>query len=525
MMKALTEFLVAGLKMEQPKTALQVGDSHPQRFAETMEQLLTAAPGGSQKLTSADEQTILALGGMKVSAKSELSSQAAKLTSGSTSITQTGNLAEQPRHLIEAETMHQLMGDFTMDIMKPGQDAPKTTQDTAASTTDPVGFFAATSELSEEGSSPANFQETMTDLTSLSTRSQAAVTNELVESPDARTSTVIVDAVIDSRAEIATSYFKTSAQQMPDAASVLTSTALSAGSGVDQGLQILQGDVAPTGPTHAGLSNTVTGSSIPSEITLNMVETGRKLSGRSPEVPSQTVTVTPTPASISSANTTAVITREAIGVENSIVRAPGTPGEFSELFDVGERLPLSKVADRPTVDPRLETQADRVAVASTAAVVKAELTARQSVSFDAGIKLSNTEPQQFAGEMATHVRVLKSQSGGEVKLNLHPAELGRMSISVSTEGNETRVAFVVETSQARQAVEAALPRLRDMLENAGLSLSDSDVSEQRNPQADSGDKGPGSSRGDSTSPDGDDVSATTVLSLTVDPDRLVDTYI
>ncbi len=256
-----------------------------------------------------------------------------------------------------------------------------------------------------------------------------------------------------------------------------------------------------------------------------MVETGRKLSGRSPEVPSQTVTVTPTPASISSANTTAVITREAIGVENSIVRAPGTPGEFSELFDVGERLPLSKVADRPTVDPRLETQADRVAVASTAAVVKAELTARQSVSFDAGIKLSNTEPQQFAGEMATHVRVLKSQSGGEVKLNLHPAELGRMSISVSTEGNETRVAFVVETSQARQAVEAALPRLRDMLENAGLSLSDSDVSEQRNPQADSGDKGPGSSRGDSTSPDGDDVSATTVLSLTVDPDRLVDTYI
>ena len=87
------------------------------------------------------------------------------------------------------------------------------------------------------------------------------------------------------------------------------------------------------------------------------------------------------------------------------------------------------------------------------------------------------------------------------------------------------MAFVVETSQARQAVEAALPRLRDMLENAGLSLSDSDVSEQRNPQADSGDKGPGSSRGDSTSPDGDDVSATTVLSLTVDPDRLVDTYI
>jgi flagellar hook-length control protein FliK len=164
-------------------------------------------------------------------------------------------------------------------------------------------------------------------------------------------------------------------------------------------------------------------------------------------------------------------------------------------------------------------------VASSAAVFKTELTARQPVSFDAGIKLSNTEPQQFAGEMATHVRVLKSQSGGEVKLNLHPAELGRMSISVSTEGNETRVAFVVETSQARQAVETALPRLRDMLENAGLSLSDSDVSEQRNPQAETADSRSGSSREETTSPDGKDVSATTVLSVTVDPDRLVDTYI
>ena len=164
-------------------------------------------------------------------------------------------------------------------------------------------------------------------------------------------------------------------------------------------------------------------------------------------------------------------------------------------------------------------------MASSAAVVKTELTARQPVSFDTGIKLSNTEPQQFAGDMATHVRVLKSQSGGEVKLNLHPAELGRMSISVSTEGNETRVAFVVETSQARQAVETALPRLRDMLENAGLSLSDSDVSEQRDPQADTEERGPGGSRGEATSTDSGDVSMTTVLSVKVDPDRLVDTYI
>ena len=80
-----------------------------------------------------------------------------------------------------------------------------------------------------------------------------------------------------------------------------------------------------------------------------------------------------------------------------------------------------------------------------------------------------------------------------------------------------------------EAVRTALlgirDELRDMLENAGLSLSDSDVSEQRDPQADAGERGPGSSREEATSPDSDDVSASTVLSVTIDPDRLVDTYI
>jgi hypothetical protein len=156
----------------------------------------------------------------------------------------------------------------------------------------------------------------------------------------------------------------------------------------------------------------------------------------------------------------------------------------------------------------------------------------QTEEFNAGVReidsaksIMKTEPQQLATGLSTHIRVLKSQGGGEAKLNLHPAELGRMSISVSTEGNETRVAFVVETSQARQAVESALPRLRDMLESAGLSLSDSDVSEQGDSQANTGERGAGSAGGHTSFPDGDDASAVTVLSLTVDPDRLVDTYI
>lgn len=543
MMKALTEFLASGLKMEQPKVTLQGGDSGTQPFTKTMEALLASAAGESQKLTSVNELTDSALDGLNDSANSELTPHTAHLTAGSDSKTPTGDLAEQPRHLIEAETKHQLMGDFTMDITKPGQDALKALQDTTTTSTDPAGMVAALTELNGESSSPANFQDAMNDLTGSSIPPQVILTHDLVDSQVVPVSKVMADGSVNDPTGISATYVETSTQQVPDAATSLPSTALSSNSGADQGSKTLQGDTSSTGseksaeltvsssstsvPTsaaHSGLPNTATGAPIPTEITLNMVEAGRKFAGHLSETPNNTVTVTSTTPSTSSVNPAVVATREVVGVDSSLTRTEGVARSV-ELLGVAERLPLSQSPERPSVDPRLEAVADRAAVASSAAVAKTEMTARQTASFDTGIKLSNTEPQQFAGEMATHVRVLKSQSGGEVKLNLHPAELGRMSISVSTEGNETRVAFVVETPQARHAVETALPRLRDMLEDAGLSLSDSDVSEQRDAHAGADERGSGSSRGGATSSDSEDVSATTVLSVKMDPDRLVDTYI
>ena len=141
------------------------------------------------------------------------------------------------------------------------------------------------------------------------------------------------------------------------------------------------------------------------------------------------------------------------------------------------------------------------------------------------IEVSTREPQTFASSMATHLRVIKNQGGGEAKVNLHPAELGRMSVSVITEGNETKVAFTVETSQARQAVEASLPRLREMLEQAGLSLADSNVSEQNRQSRANDEPASGQNRGRGML-EADDLSEEDLsLSVHIDPDRLLDTYV
>ena len=143
---------------------------------------------------------------------------------------------------------------------------------------------------------------------------------------------------------------------------------------------------------------------------------------------------------------------------------------------------------------------------------------------DQSLDLNQTNKQQQASEMATFVRVLKNQGGGEAKINLHPAELGRMSISVSTDVTDTKVSFVVETAQARQVIEAAMPKLKELLEQSGLSLSDSDVTEHHRQAANekTDDRARSRQSADRSETQGEGGELT--LSVALDTDRLLDAY-
>lgn len=184
------------------------------------------------------------------------------------------------------------------------------------------------------------------------------------------------------------------------------------------------------------------------------------------------------------------------------------------------RMPSPEVATpRNAVAAAVEPTV--VPVATTPAATSATVSSSSSLLVN---DVAPREQHQFANDMATHVRVLKGQGGGEAKLNLHPMELGRMSITVATEGSETKVMFVVETAQARQSVEAAMPRLREMLDQAGLSLTDSDVAERKD-QPQSGDRETWSSEesvGFATTQDAD--AEVLKISVSMDSERLLDTF-
>ncbi|GAA3903578.1 hypothetical protein GCM10022228_12290 [Halomonas cibimaris] len=85
-------------------------------------------------------------------------------------------------------------------------------------------------------------------------------------------------------------------------------------------------------------------------------------------------------------------------------------------------------------------------------------------------------PQQLGQQLAQF-----SRRGGEqqVQLQIHPAELGPLSVSLKvSEHGGTQAHFLSSHAQVRQVVEQAIPQLREALAEQGIALGNTSVGEQ-----------------------------------------------
>jgi len=84
---------------------------------------------------------------------------------------------------------------------------------------------------------------------------------------------------------------------------------------------------------------------------------------------------------------------------------------------------------------------------------------------------------QWQAEVVDRVRWLNRADLSSAELQLHPEELGKIEIKISTRDDQTTVNFFTKNPQARELIEASLPRLKEILGNSGLQLEHSDVSQ------------------------------------------------
>ncbi len=63
-------------------------------------------------------------------------------------------------------------------------------------------------------------------------------------------------------------------------------------------------------------------------------------------------------------------------------------------------------------------------------------------------------------------------------IRLDPPELGRLDVHIQLHKDHASIAFAAPNQQVRDALESAVPRLREMMNNIGLSLGDVNVSQE-----------------------------------------------
>ncbi|MOA09316.1 Flagellar hook-length control protein [compost metagenome] len=71
-----------------------------------------------------------------------------------------------------------------------------------------------------------------------------------------------------------------------------------------------------------------------------------------------------------------------------------------------------------------------------------------------------------------------------IELHLHPAELGPLSVSLKLTELGAQAQFLSTHPQVRAAVEQAIPQLREALATQGISLGETSVGGQSQPQRD-----------------------------------------
>ena len=101
---------------------------------------------------------------------------------------------------------------------------------------------------------------------------------------------------------------------------------------------------------------------------------------------------------------------------------------------------------------------------------------------DKALNLHKPEGHQ---QLADKVRWMVNTGNLIAEIRLDPAELGSVHVKVSLSAESATVNFVVQSQQTRDALEAATPKLREMLAEKGIELGQSTVKQDNHAKQDS----------------------------------------
>ncbi|MGQ8366398.1 flagellar hook-length control protein FliK [Glaciecola sp. 1036] len=126
----------------------------------------------------------------------------------------------------------------------------------------------------------------------------------------------------------------------------------------------------------------------------------------------------------------------------------------SQLFTQAETVAMEKIA-------QTSLEGTKLAQASSSAT-----------SIDKAVNIFKPEGQQ---QLVEKVRWMINGRNTAAEIRMDPPELGAMQIRINMNGDAATVNFAVQSIQAKESLEQAVPRLREMLQEQGIQLGQSSV--------------------------------------------------
>lgn len=163
-------------------------------------------------------------------------------------------------------------------------------------------------------------------------------------------------------------------------------------------------------------------------------------------------------------------------------QAAGIAADSGKLAaEDGKALPDVNLGTEPSAESRADPAAGTLQHAQHADFRAHMQAAQARQTTELAVATPITQPG-WADDVGHQITWLADQGVSKAELVLTPPHLGRIEITLEVGSDLSTAQFVSASPQVREALEQAMPRLREMLAQGGISLGEANVSSDQAPR-------------------------------------------
>ncbi|AOI58793.1 flagellar hook-length control protein FliK [Burkholderia diffusa] len=222
----------------------------------------------------------------------------------------------------------------------------------------------------------------------------------------------------------------------------------------------------------------------------------------------------------------------ALATQQAPAQATATALQAGATAQPAAQHAFAAVEETASPAPDATVAAAATAAAAAQANLQASPAASSIAAANAHVLAPHVGTADWTDALSQKVVFLSNAHQQSAELTLNPPDLGPLQVVLRVADNHAHALFVSQHAQVRDAVEAALPKLREAMEAGGLGLGSTTVSDggfasqQQNPQQSfAGGRSPSRARAGSSAVDAPvDVAQSAAAGATVSRAGLVDTF-